>query len=125
MAGAKQDSARPEESKCCYSFAATVSQNCRSLIKVNFLLIKSDLLFDQAVVCLVSCDAPNSLNFLGGHPTLAPYLLCACRHVSPVACTTTLLLHGYSKNSKARPSTSNLIQSNHSWPANSYVHACT
>ena len=51
MAGAKQDSARPEESKLYYNLAATVSQNCRSLIKIRVKIFTDQVrLLDQAAV---------------------------------------------------------------------------
>ena len=51
MAGAKQDSARPEESKLYYNLAATVSQNCRSLIGIRVKIFTDQVrLLDQAAV---------------------------------------------------------------------------
>ena len=56
MAGAKQDSARPEESKCCYNLAATVSQNCRSLIVIRVKIFTDQgRLLDQAAVVRSVC----------------------------------------------------------------------
>ena len=59
MAGTKQDSTGPEESKLCYNLAATVSQNCRSLIGIRVKIFTDQVrLLDQAaVVRSISYDA--------------------------------------------------------------------